>query len=224
MTDIEARHIEEIVIWIASAGKRVIGLTSPEGDGLVDSIAWSTAEFLARSGRSVLFIDLQQPLRESQGYAWAVSDLLSGRNIISKEQCLDVITITPNRESRYAFADTGQLRTVLESLLDVYQFIILELGPVLTFSPVKLNPLPAGAACDYLLLTCPRGSTNRAKLENVVGKLRAARCILAGIILNEAGYVSVGAEIAPITYWLFWPMPRLRRRVQRWVINSDLLN
>ena len=224
MTDIELRHIEEIVIAISSAGKRIIGLTSSEGDDLVDRVAWGVAEFLARSGRSVLLIDLQQPIRDSQADAWTVSDMLAGRNVTHKEQCLDVITITPNRQSRYVFADTGQLRTVLEGLLEVYQFIILELGPVVAVSPAKLNPLPMGAACDYLLLTCHRGSAKRSRLGSVVERLRAARCVIGGVILNEAEYSSMGAEVASIASWLLWPMPRLRRRVQDWAMTSDLLN
>ena len=224
MTDIELRHVEEIVIAISSAGKRIVGLTSPEGDDLVDQAAWSVAEFLARSGRSVLLIDLQQPIRESQGDAWTVSDMLARRNVIHKEQCLDVITIRPNQESRYAFADTGQLRTALEGLLDVYQFIILELGPVVAASPAKLNPIPMGAACDYLLLTCQRGSAKRSRLQSVVERLRSARCIIGGVILNEARFSSMGAEVASIVSWLLWPMPRLRRRVQNWAMNSELLN
>lgn len=224
MTYLAPRHVEEVVVAITSAGKRIIGITSPNHDELVSSVASGTAEFLARSGQLVLLIDLQQPIDGGQGCAWTISDLLSGRNIISKEQCLDIITIKPDRGSRYAFADTTQLRTVLEGLLDAYQFIILELGPVLGLSPPKLNPLLLGSACDCLYLTCHRGSTKRAQLESVVEKMRAGRCTIAGIILNETEYRSVGAEIASVASWILFPMPRLRRRVRHWIMNTELLN
>jgi Mrp family chromosome partitioning ATPase len=224
MTDVDLRQIEDVVIAISSAQKRIVGLTSAECDNLVGPVAWGVAEFLARSGRSVLLIDLQQLVREDQGSAFTLSDMLANRNITHKKQGLDAITITPGPESRYAFADTAQLRTILEGFLEVYQFILLELGPVLSVSPAKLNPLPLGGACDYLLLTCPRGSTKRSQLRSVVEKLRAARCIIGGIILNEDRYLSMGVEVATIASWLLWPMPRLRRRVQKWALNSDLLN
>lgn len=224
MRDIELPQTEEVIIAISSAKVRIIGLTSPESDDLVGSVAWEAAEFLARSGRSVLLIDFHQTIHEGEGCAWTVSDMLSARNITHKAQGLDVITVVPGSESRYALADTAQLRTVLEGFLEAYQFIILELGPVLPLSPNTLNPLPVGAACDYVLLTCRRGATKRSRLESAVEKLRAARCNIGGVILNEGGYSSMGAEVASIASWLFRPMPRLRRRVQNWAMNSDLLN
>ncbi|WP_394885682.1 tyrosine-protein kinase family protein [Mesorhizobium sp. AaZ16] len=224
MTHVDLRHIEDVVIAISSAEKRIIGLTSAECDNLVGSVAWGAAEFLARSGRSVLLIDLQQVVRDDQGAACTLSDMLADRNITHKKQGLDVITIMPNPESRYAFADTAQLRTILEGFLGAYQFILLELGPVLAVSPAKLNPLPLGGACDYLLLTCPRGSTKRSQLRSVIDKLKAARCVIGGVILNEDRYSSMGVEVAWIASWLLWPMPRLRRRVQNWAVNSELLN
>ncbi|XIK03197.1 hypothetical protein ACG873_01170 (plasmid) [Mesorhizobium sp. AaZ16] len=172
----------------------------------------------------MLLIDLQQVVRDDQGAACTLSDMLADRNITHKKQGLDVITIMPNPESRYAFADTAQLRTILEGFLGAYQFILLELGPVLAVSPAKLNPLPLGGACDYLLLTCPRGSTKRSQLRSVIDKLKAARCVIGGVILNEDRYSSMGVEVAWIASWLLWPMPRLRRRVQNWAVNSELLN
>lgn len=224
MTNVDLRQIEDVVIAISSAEKRIVGLTSAESDRLVESVAWGAAEFLARSGRSVLLIDLQQVIRENQGSPSPLSDMLRDRNITHKQQGLDVITLTPDPESRYAFADSAQLRTILEGFLEVYQFILLELGPVLAVTSAKLNPLPLGGACDYLLLICPRGSTKRSQLRSVVEKLRAARCTIGGVILNEDRYSSMGVEIASIASWLLWPMPQLRRRVQNWAINSDLLN
>lgn len=224
MTDIDPRQIEDVVIAISTAEKRIVGLTSAECDKLVKSVAWGAAEFLARSGRSVLLIDLQQVIREDQGSVCTLSDMLADRNITHQQQGLDVITLTPNPESRYAFADTAQLRTILEGFLEVYQFILLELGPVLAISPAKLNPLPLGGACDYLLLICPRGSTKRSQLRSVVEKLRAARCTIGGVIVNEDRYSSMGVEVASIASWLLSPMPQLRRRVQNWAVNSDLLN
>jgi Mrp family chromosome partitioning ATPase len=189
----------------ALAEKRIVGLTSAVCDDLVGSVDWGAAVFLARSRRSVLLIDLQQLVHEDQGSACTLSDMLADRNVTHKKQGLDSITIIPNPESRYAFADTAQLRTILEGFLEVYQFILLELGPVLTVSPAKLNPLPLGAACDYLLLTCRRGSTKRSQLRNVVEKLRAARCVIGGVILNEDRYSSMGVEVASIASWNSWP-------------------
>jgi Mrp family chromosome partitioning ATPase len=224
MKEIGLREIEEIVIAISSSEKRIIGFTSPEPDGLVCSVAQAVAEFLARSGRSVLLIDLQQAISESQGDHWTVSDMLARRNITHLGQGLDLIATVPNPESRYAFSDTGECRNALEGLLESYQFIILELAPVVTPTAATLNPLPLGAACHHVLLTCRRGATKRSELRTVAEKLRAARCVIGGLILNETGYSSPGVEIARVASWFLWPVPGLKRRAQNWALKSDLLN
>jgi hypothetical protein len=224
MRDIELRHIEEIVIAISSAEKRIIGFSSLESDGFVALAALGVGEFLARSGRPVLLIDVQQPIGSAHGDVLTLPDMLASGNIVHKEQALDTVTVRPSQESRYVFADIAQFRMVLESLLEDYHYVILQLAPVLTPPAAMLNALPIGAACDYLLLTCHRGSTGRPQLGNVMDKLRGARCVVGGIILNETAYSSPGAEIANVASWFLWPLPWLRKRVQKWAMSTDLLN
>jgi hypothetical protein len=216
------RSIEDVVISISRADKQIVGLTSPEQDNVVASIAHGVADFLARSGRSVLLIQFNGTVdgRVADG---TVSDLSERRNLVHRRQGLDCIALVPSADSPYAFSDTAKIRSALEGLLTSYQFIILELGPVVAGSAATLNPVPAAAACDHLLLTCRRGM-KRSLLEAVAGKLRTAHCAIGGIILNDTCYLTAGTEIANAAYWVFWPLPWLRKRVQKWATNSDLLN
>jgi Mrp family chromosome partitioning ATPase len=172
----------------------------------------------------VLLIDVQQPIGWADSDILTLSDMLASGNIVHKEQAMDMVTVRPSPKSRYAFADTAQFRMILEPLLESYHYVILQLAPVLTPHAAALNPLPIGAACDYLLLACRRGATGQSELRVGMDKLRAARCPVGGIILNEATYSSPGAEIACFVSWIFWPLPWLRRRVQKWAMNTELLN
>jgi hypothetical protein len=145
------------------------------------------------------------------------------RNLMHRRQGLDCIEIVPSPGSPYAFSDTAKIRSALESLLTNYQLIVLELGPVLAESATTLNPLPAAAACDHVLLTCRRG-TKRSLLAGIAAKMRAAHCAIGGIILNDTAYSTAGDEIAHVASWLLWPVPGLKKRFRVWATKSDLLN
>jgi len=222
---VRANHfqsIQDIVIAISGAEKQIVGLTSPERDDLVSSIAKAVALFTARSGKSVLLVKLSQPV-DGNASDGTLSDLSERRNLVHRRQGLDYIALVLSPDSPYSFSDTAKIRSALDGLLNSYELIVLELGPVFANSAGTMNPLPAAAACDRLLLTCRRGM-KRAVLAEVAEKMRAARCSVDGIILNDMAYLTAGAEIAQLASRLFWPVPRLRRCIQNWAMNSELLN
>jgi hypothetical protein len=220
---ISLRQLEEVVLSISGPDQRIIAFTSPGTDRLVGPLARRAAEFIARSGKSVLVIDLQQTLSDRNEDIWTVQDMLARKNIVHNGQGLDFIKVAPNRESRYAFSDTDQIRVVLNDYLELYHRVVLVLSPVLG-SPSSLNPLPVAAASDVVLLTCRRGGIRRSLLTVVARKLQAARCVIGGIVLNETDYWTTGAEVANAAFWLLWPLPWLRKRVQKWALTSDLLD
>ncbi|MDW6023080.1 hypothetical protein SAZ10_15065 [Mesorhizobium sp. BAC0120] len=222
--NIELRQLEDIVVAISSNDGRIIGFTTPDLDNAVSSISQSVAEFLARSRQSVLLINFLKPIGHADDDSLSISDALATDRMVHSIQCLDIIEVHPGASSPYVFADTAQLRQVLAQYLESYQFVILQLGPVLTVTATTLNPLPIGAACDYVLLTCKPGSVRRQMLRTAVARLQAARCRIAGVVLNESGYASVGAQIARVCGWILWPLPWLRKRVQAWALTSELLN
>lgn len=217
-------QMEEIAVSIAATGKQIFGFTSPYADALSAEIPLALATFMARGGKSVLLIDLQQTIGSAKGEFWTASDLRERRQVDHIEQGLDAIRVRPTEESRYSFSDSAQLSQLLHDLLTEYQLIIVSLAPILTAPRVSLNPLPMGAACDCIVLCCKLGETRRSSLFAVMEKVAAAQCRLGGIVLNDREHSTAGMEIAQFLEWLCWPLPRLRKRLQNWAKSTDLLN
>jgi hypothetical protein len=218
------RPVEQIAMTVARKHLRVIGITSPLSGAGVTMLAHALCEAFARSGRSVLLIDLTRPARED----------VSVRSVPAQERLLhaavardsagfDHIAVQPGREALFRYGNVEALRRAFVDDIPDYQTVIVDLPATLESNAEGLNPLAAAAACDGVIVLCQRGTLIRSRLECTFDVLRSAGVDVIGTAWNESDYASAGVEMAALARRLSHLAPKTAARLEKWVLRTEWL-
>jgi polysaccharide biosynthesis transport protein len=75
----------------------------------------------------------------------------------------------------------GRMDSILESLLEQYQFIVLDAPPLLGFA----EPLEMATSVDGVIVVTRAGSTSRKQVGSVLEMLNRLRANVLGVVLNQ---------------------------------------
>lgn len=180
------RPIEQIVIAARGANLRIVGITSPYRESGVSTLTRQVAENYGRSGIRTLLVDLTAPVSETTSFPrWTPGQPGALKLIKTLTAGYDRLTCLPTSETRFLFNNTELLRRTLDTELDQYAAVIVDLPPLQEEQSDLLSGLATAAICDAVFMVCVAGRSNRDELKTASDMLKTVRIRLLGIVLNE---------------------------------------
>jgi Mrp family chromosome partitioning ATPase len=176
-----------------------VGFTAPKAKAGVTSLCLALATATAASGLRTLLVDLSGPAEEGT----EMPDWLPGsgrapaaiRPNPSPGQ-FDKLTARTTSETRDLFNNSAEIRRTLTDELSDYGAVIVDIPPLKPGNPGAIDAASAAAACGSVYLVCASGEVTKTEMLDSVNRLQSAGVTVLGLILNEAGNPSVGAELA----------------------------
>ena len=180
------RPVEQIVIAARGANLRVVGITSPYWESGVSTLARQVAEYYGRSGIRTLLVDLTAPVSETTSFPrWTPGQPGALKLIKTLTAGYDRLTCLPTSEMRFLFNNTELLRRTLDTELDQYTAVIVDLPPLQEKQSDLLSGLATAAICATLPIVRTFDRSTRDELKTASDMLKTARIRLLGIVLND---------------------------------------
>jgi hypothetical protein len=235
MKDVWVHAVEQIVLSAEERKLRVIGFTSPHDHLGVGELSRMVADMSTRAGLRTLLIDLSQDAAaQRDDPSWSPGAEGIDKAIIRPpsfadfqdrgESEADLLQACRRATSHSRYNNVKALRQAFAQDLSDYDRIVLVLPEVGRSADVGINPLGPAAACDAVYLVCAPNVTGRDDLANATSSLRASGTQIAGLILNEAGQMTLGEEMARSVERIFRAAPRLGAWIAKRARTSKLLN
>ena len=201
------REAEKLALVVAQAKSGVVGLTSPEVDSGVSTLARLLTIALSGMDRKTVLLDLSQPL--SDEHAPLPGEWRPGRvdpfEAIRREGLVaDYLRPSPDRATRALFSNPDTLRGDLRKLLTRYDVVLVDLPNVLDGDGGRVNAIAAALACDQVFLTLATGRTGRENARRAADDLLGAGVSLSGLVMNDVDYVTPGEDIARVAERSRW--------------------
>ncbi len=225
MDDSCMRAAEQMTLALRRAETRTIAFAAPEPASGTSGVAALAAAVLARSGQPTLLIDLSETAQDLPDRpAWTPGQGEAKIAASGGEAGYARLSVQAGPEVRFLFDNMDWFRGVLDVDLASYDYIVLDLSSFFDRPEGVVNPFAAAAACDALVLVCPRGRITRQKLRQAMEMARSTGCRPFGIVMTQGNYASVGEEIARTMRRMFFFFPWLGRRLGRRAMASEILS
>jgi len=181
------RPIEQLML-ASSRDSRIVGITAPHAAAGVTTVSNAFAEMSARWGAKTLLVDLSRVAADAgNGNCWAPGLGDPKLFLETNDRSYDVLQAMPNSAPLGAFNSARHFRASLVDELEDYAAIVLDIPPILDFSPETVNPLVAVVACDAVIIVCAKGRTTADHLKQTVDAITVAGGLIAGTVLNDLG-------------------------------------
>lgn len=231
MTGAPAQHRELDAVYRAAFGRdlRVIAVTAPERGQGTSTLALALAERAAASGRSTLLVELTTRVS-------AVADRLGVRRadwderperaaaaIVQVAERLAVLPAPSLGRPAPLLREAAGLRRLREDWLARFDFVILDLAPVLSTDRDDIDAAMAAGVADGAILSLMTRVATETALIRSVDLLRRAEVELLGVVVNDRDNPTLGDEIAREIGRLRRLAPGPVARLQRWVRGRRLL-
>ena len=178
--------VQQILIAARGADLRILGITSPHRGSGVSTLAKQVAENSSRSGIRTLLVDLTAPVREEAFLpSWVPGQPGAQDAIKTLTAGYEQLTCLPTTETQFLFNNTQLLRRTLDTELDQYEIVIVDLPALLVKQADLLSSLAPAAICDAVCMVCVTGRETLDELTTVSDMLKTARIRLLGIVLND---------------------------------------
>jgi Mrp family chromosome partitioning ATPase len=218
-TEIETLHSVNI-----QSGRRVIGFVGAAGSAGTSAVAQAVAGRMALTCREVLYLDLSQPavLASDPSEIWLPGDGFVRDRVDRSGLEYDRLVVRPTSGTLFAFQDRELLRALFDRDLHDYRTIIVDLP--LIDKAANIDGALAAVACDTVFLVCAAGHTDRQRLSHTINALRSIQAPLSGLILNDHGNPTLGAELARQVRRFSRYLPRACSAAERWLTQTPLLS
>jgi Mrp family chromosome partitioning ATPase len=225
MNDSRIRAAEQTTLSLRRAEARTIAFAAPEPGSGTSAFAALAAAILARSGQPTLLIDISRTAQDPAGEAtWTPGQEEAKIRAPRTEADFARLTVQAGPDVRFLFDNIEWFRSVLDTDLSSYDYIVLDLAPLFDRLEDTVNPFAAAAACDALVLVCRRGGVTKERLRNAVDMARATGCRPFGIVMTQGGYATPGEEIARNARKLFFFAPWFAKWIGRKARSSEILS
>ncbi len=224
----DATTFEDILQLAQRKNLRLLGFCAAAPGAGTTTCTVQAAATAARAGFRTLCIDGSRGAQGS-GEAGAENGWYPGGGraactVFASAAGFDFVGVDASDGRRQLFNNLAAARASLLSDFSEYDFIMMDLAPMLEGREESINPLAAATICEAAFLICRAGIETSREVETALNRLRAGGCRLEGVILNEAWYETPGQALAArATRWARW-MPRLSARVGAFARRSELLN
>jgi Mrp family chromosome partitioning ATPase len=215
--------VEQVVVPATTSGARVLGFTSPTAAAGVTSFSRAVAATLSRSGAEVLYVDLATTLRKNAPAPARAANASAWKDAVVDRATGIQVTGPANLDARFYFNNVRWLRSEFVRMLRTYSNIVVDIAPLLTDDPHRINALAAASACDAVAMICVRSALTQQDLARALQMTASTGVNLMGNILNEKSYTPPGEEIAAyIRRWC--PSTKLGHYLSDKLEGSELLH
>jgi Mrp family chromosome partitioning ATPase len=212
--DPASESIEAIYQHTVASSSPIVGLTGVTTDSGVSSLARALARRASAGGQRSLLIDTSS--RE-----------LAAGNARTPEQTADGyfhLTLRPAPEELLPLREVARLRKLFSGYMSAFDFIVIDMAPVIGGSAHPLPSTIVANACDSTMLVCMTGQMTNVDLQQALRNLGGANVKPCGIVANHREQPTLGAEIAREAERLRYFAPGFVSRVQKNVTSSKFLN
>ncbi|MEP3526130.1 MAG: hypothetical protein ABJN24_11985 [Hyphomicrobiales bacterium] len=216
------KEVEDIHTRTFGQGARTIGVTSPQTQSGVSTLAKSLAKRCASSGQKALLMDISREADDPfvPNEADLIGKTSNGQEIWRTSEGYDILALNPAKGDQYGFRDARELQEMLKSELEGYQQIVVDLPqvPNTDNAPVPgsvLESAPNGvgaAACDAVVLVCRTYAVTRAAIETAVKNLTKNDAKIAGLVMNDQNAPTLQQEMLKEFSRKKWFLPKSIRR------------
>ncbi len=220
----DATTFEDILQLAQRKNLRLIGFAAAAAGAGTTTCTVQAAATAAMAGFRTLCIDGSRGAETSGENGWYPGCGRSACTVFASAAGFDFVGVDASDGRRQLFNNLAAARASLLSDFSEYDFIVMDLAPVLDGREDSINPLAAATICEAAFLICRAGVETSREVEMAVNRLKAGGCRLEGVILNEAWYETPGRALAArAARWSRW-MPRLSARISAFARRSELLN
>jgi len=169
---------------------KVIGITSSNRSEGKSTTICNLAKLYAEKGAKVCIvnIDIRRPsihrllnIENKIGVVEYVRGEADLEHIIQHVGNLDVITSGTINPFPTKIIESAEMKTLMEKLRGIYDYIFIDTPPVLTVSDVLFSiPLT-----DGFILTCSQNETRKGSLTSTIKTLESMDCNIIGIVMNK---------------------------------------
>ena len=221
------REVEDIHTRTFGRGARTIGVTSPQIQSGVSTLAKSLAKRCALSGQKSLLMDISRgadnPFDPKD--ANLISKTSKGQKIWRTREGYDVLAINPSESDKYRFRDARDLQELLKSELDGYQQIVVDLSDVPNTENASVPGGVGAGECDAVVLVCRTYAVTRAAVEGAVKSLANHNAKIAGLVMNDQDAPTMAQEMLKELNRFQWLMPKgIRNFIEKKITANKVLN
>lgn len=173
---------------------RIIGITSScSGEGK-STTSLNLSYMLAEAGRKVLLVeaDMRRPsiarrlgLKGAPGLSNLAAGLCGNENVVQESGIQENLKILASGEfppNPSELLGTERMRSALESLCREYDFILLDLPPVIAVS----DALVASKLADGMLMVVRQGYTSRSSVSDAMRRLQYVEAKVLGFVMTHS--------------------------------------
>ena len=206
--------IEAIYQQTVALGAAIVGLAGVSRDSGVSSLARALARRAAAGGQRALLID-------------ASSSLISQspeRSPRATDDGYFHLDLRPSPAERLPLREVSRLRKLFSDSMRDFDFIVVDMPPVLCGAEFPLPATIVANACDATMLVCMTGQMTNVDLQQALRTLKGANTDPCGVIVNHREQPTLGAEIAREAERIRPITPALADRVQQRMAVSKFLD
>ena len=221
------RPMEQIILSARARNARVLAFTGIDKASGVDVLCEELADALQKSGVDTLLMQLATGAGDAAGASagdWSPASLATTKSITRHSKGFDFLKAGTSPDIQFRFNNLELLKSAFNTDLAKYKAIIVALPVVGRELGRQINPVAVASACDSVYLVCRTGGTSRQKVEDAVKQLRNGGVQLSGTILDDAAVVTPASSILQKLKRLERLAPRTKKRLERMVSGSELLN
>ena len=206
--------VEAIYQQTVSLGAHIVGLTGVSRDSGVSSLARALVRRAAAGGQRALLID-------------ASSSLIAGTSERSPHDTGEGyfhLELRPSQAERLPLREVSRLRAFFSDRMRDFDFIVVDMPPVLCGAEFPLPATIVANACDAMMLVCMTGQVTNVDLKHALRTLKGANTYPCGVVVNHREQPTLSAEIAREAERVRPYAPGLANRVQRRMARSKFLD
>ncbi|MBX9761069.1 MAG: hypothetical protein K2Y29_19990, partial [Beijerinckiaceae bacterium] len=134
------------------------------------------------------------------------------------------LTLRPCADELLPMREVARLRKLFSSYMDAFDFVIIDMAPVIVGAAHPLPMTIVANACDSTILVCMTGQTTNVDLQQALRSLGGANITPCGVVANHREQPTLGAEIAREAARIRRFAPSITDSVQRSVTSSKFLD
>jgi Mrp family chromosome partitioning ATPase len=218
-------HLEKIDYATFNKEEQVVALASPYHNQGVSTLSKQLAKRSIDMGKSTLLVQFDNRSaveKTDRDIIWLLGEPLKGK--ILEEDGYNRLTIGASDEDSLRWSDLETIEKFLNLLRQYFERIIIDLPPLIERATTEISPIPLAAKADSLVIISLSASLSSGEAKELVNILKLAHVTIAGIIINDRDYPTVGNELARQADKLKARFPRFAAKFAQKVRASSFLN
>lgn len=225
------QELEAIYGRTIGRGARSVSVSAIRpGDGAT-TLAQALAARSAAAGLRTIYLDLNlhRPIIRALDASWRPGDR-SVTNVLQPSADNRGFDLVPapsspvsGRDTLIDFREGRQLSRLLREELAEYEVILVDTSPVNLVNGRNIPADRIAGACDTAILIGLSAVTTQAEAKAALEQFRLAGANIAGLVLNDRAFPTLGEEFAREARRLRRLFPDLANRLSEFFLKSPLL-